>query len=188
MMRCFSGCLLLASSVVLIHGNSVQRDEAKSQGYKMFLTRDPTYGFFGNVSVGTPTQQITALIDWTWISMYLISTTCGAGRYDTEDCLSPQQSLYNQSLSTSYKNQSSQYASRTWNPNEFFGTVNFTVDYASDIETVGSSSSQIVLQTSDLTPGLFTTTVFPFAGIFGMSPVFKSNNRTLSFAPEPGTG
>lgn len=177
-------CLLLAFGAVAINGSPTQRQGARPPSFQMPLTRDVTFGFLGNVSVGTPAQQITAFIDWTWISMYLISTTCAGIPGDSKTCLSPQQPLYSQSASTSYKNQTSQYASRTWNPNEFFGIYDFTVDYATDIQTVGASSSQIVLQTSDLPPGLFTTTVFPFSGIFGLSPVFKTDDRTFDSPPE----
>lgn len=152
-----------------------------TQGYRMHLTRDPTFGFLGNVSVGSPPQTITSFVDWTWISLYVVTDVCDGQSGNPLRCLSPQQHYFNELTSSTFESQHSLYPSRTWNPNEFFGSIDFTVDYASDVVAIGPSTSRITLQTSDLLPGIFTSTVFPFTGIFGLSPVFSTDNGMSSY-------
>ena len=171
--------VLVVALTTCVIGSPIQQHDHRIQPYSIPLTRDPLFGFLGNVSVGTPTQLITAFVDWTWLSMYVVSTVCAGNPSNTANCLSPRQAIFNQTLSSTYKNKSSIYPSRTWNPNEFFGSLDFTVDYASDIQTVGPASSRIILQISDFQPYYFTSAVFPFSGIFGLSPVFPSDDRML---------
>ena len=161
-------------------GSPHWRQGSNTTSYRMHLTRDPTFGFLGNISLGVPSQQVTAFIDWTWISLYVVTGLCDGQSGDPTRCLSPQQPFFNQLASTSYESQSSLYPSRTWNPNEFFGNIDFRVDYASDIAAIGPLSSRITLQASDLQPGIFTSTIFPFSGILGLSPVFRTDNGMSS--------
>lgn len=167
----------VAHCTALVARNPSKHGNTSLQSYNMPLTRNLDTGFFGTISVGTPAQKLTAFVDWTWISMWVISTTCDGGKEDISMCRAPQQIVFNQSMSSTFENVSTLYPSRTWNPSEFFGPYDFTVDYGSDIETIGPVSSRVVIQTSDIEPGLFTNTVFPFEGILGLSPVFPSDNR-----------
>lgn len=182
-MHSLSFHVLLAFSLcaVLVNGVPTQRSASNLGGYSLPLQRNPYFGFLANISIGTPAQQVTAFTDWTWISQYLVTTECNGSLTDTARCLSPQQLVFNQSLSSSYRNESSLYPSRSWNPNEFFGTIDFSVDYASEIERVGPSSSRIVVQASSFQPGYFTSSVFPFLGIFGLAPAFRSDNGMLLY-------
>lgn len=138
-----------------------------------------TFGFLGNVSIGTPPQQVTSFVDWTWISQYVFTTTCHGDKDKTFDCLAKEQTIYNQSQSSTFRDESTLYPSRTWNPNHFFFYKDLTVDYASDIETVGPSSARLTIQAADFQFDL-TKAPYPFAGVYGLSPVFKTDNSMCS--------
>jgi hypothetical protein len=50
------------------------------------------------------------------------------------------------------------------------------VDYGSDVQTIGPVTSRIVLQTSNIQPGIFTAYPLPFGGIYGMMPDPRGEN------------
>lgn len=153
---------------------------SQTASFDLPLTWNP-FGFLTNdVSIGTPPQQVTSFVDWTWISQYVFTTRCHGDSEATFDCFSPLQKLLNQSRSSTFMNQSSSYPSRTWNPNHFFFYKDLTVDYASDIETVGPSSARLTLQAADFQFNL-TAAPYPFGGVFGLSPVLQNDNRMRSF-------
>ena len=129
--------------------------------------------------MGTPPQKMTSLFDWTWISMYTLSTTCKGMTNNTANCFSPTQAVFNQQQSSTFRSQSSLYPSRTWNPSVFLGNLDFTVDYASDIQAVGPESARIVIQASNFGVDV-KPLVFPFSSIYGLSPVFRSDNGMQS--------
>jgi hypothetical protein len=146
--------------------------------YDMPCIRDPNYGYLANISIGSPPQQITSFVDWTWISQYVVSTTCAGNDPNAADCYSPNQVKYSKTMSTTYLDESKKYPSESWYPNEFLPAP-FDVDYASDVETIGPVSRRVVIQTSDFQKGYFTSLVLPFAGFFGMMPSFPGSNGTL---------
>lgn len=167
--------LSLITSLHLIVGSPVGPVVSQTASYDLPLTWNP-FGFLTNISIGTPSQQVTSFVDWTWISQYVFTTRCHGSSEDTLDCFSKSQKIFNESRSSTFRNQSSLYPSRTWNPNHFFFYKDLTVDYASDIERVGPSAARVTLQAADFQFDL-TAAPYPFAGVFGLSPVFKNDNR-----------
>lgn len=169
---------LLASSsltgLVLVSGSPALQRAVKAGSYDLPLTWS-SFGFLGNVSLGTPPQQITSFVDWTWISQYVFTTTCHGVADKTFDCFAKEQTIFNQSQSSTFRAESTLYPSRTWNPNHFFFYEDLTVDYASDIEVVGPSSARLTIQAADFQFDI-TDAPYPFAGVYGLSPVFRADN------------
>ncbi|UKZ74616.1 hypothetical protein TrVFT333_002286 [Trichoderma virens FT-333] len=133
-------------------------------------------GFLTPISIGTPPQEIISLMDWTWINQFTLSTVCLGNPHDTASCLAPGQVFFNQSESSTFANQTSLYPSRTWNPNGFFGPAPLTVQFGHDVQHVGNLSAPTTFMLADMQfpqPG-----AFPFTGVFGLSPVFKSDNQS----------
>ena len=171
--------LFLFHSYNPVFGSPAQPRAELASSFDLPLTWS-SFGFLGNVSIGTPPQQITSFVDWTWISQYVFTTTCHEDKDKTFDCFAKEQAIYNQSRSSTFRNESALYPSRTWNPNHFFFYKNLTVDYASDIETVGPSSARLTIQAADFQFDL-TKSPYPFAGVYGLSPVLKEDNSISSF-------
>ena len=169
----FNFLLLIIGSVVVV-GSPARPRALQPSSYDLPLTWNQ-FGFLANISFGTPPQQITTFVDWTWISQYVFSTTCHDDPNATYECFSKQQQLFNQSQSSTLLNESTSYPSRTWNPNHFFFYKNLTVDYISDILSIGPTSSRVVIQAADFSFDS-TTSPYPLAGVYGLSPVFKSDN------------
>ncbi|EON66087.1 hypothetical protein W97_05330 [Coniosporium apollinis CBS 100218] len=149
----------------------------RSKAYDMPLTAVKNVGYTSEIFIGTPPQSLTISVDWTWISQFVLTTTCRGNDTDTSACLSPDQQLFNQSKSRTYKDESALYPSRVWNPNQFFFYKDMEVDHASDILTVGPAASRIVMQGADFQFSVSPFT-FPFAGVFGLSPVFAGDNAS----------
>ncbi|KAL8908892.1 MAG: hypothetical protein Q9171_005264 [Xanthocarpia ochracea] len=178
---------LLASNSIIraspIAKNEIQRisDTKGNKGSKgsfdLLLTWTP-YGFAGNVSIGSPPQQFPAFVDWTWIGQYVFTTKCQGDPERTSDCFAEDQFIFNQSQSRTFRNESALYPSRTWNPNHFFFYEDLTVDYASDIQTIGPSSTRVVIQAADQQFDI-TEDPYPFAGVYGLSPAFKGDNASI---------
>lgn len=143
------------------------------RGFDLPLVRDPFFGYLGNVSVGTPSQEITVFVDWTWTSQYFLSTVCGNGTASTGTCLSPGQQIFNQTQSNSFVNQTAQYPDQAWYPNEFL-PVPFEVSYGADVMQVGPTTSPITMQLSDIPPGLLVQMPLSFGGIMGLMPTFPN--------------
>lgn len=175
--------LYLLASCCMVGASPARRRPEKAASYDLPLTWSP-FGFLGNVSIGTPPQLVTSFVDWTWINQYVFTTTCHGDPERTYDCFAKDQAIFNQSLSSSFRDQSALYPSRTWNPNHFFFYEDLTVDHASDIETVGPSSARITLQAADQQFDL-SDAPYPFAGVYGLSPVFKTDNSRSSPASPP---
>ncbi|KAG9238215.1 aspartic peptidase domain-containing protein [Amylocarpus encephaloides] len=174
----FSASSFLALALALVaDAHPAAHSKPCNQPYDIPLIRNKDYGWFANISIGTPPQPMTVFTDWTWTSQYAISTTCDGVEGNTADCLSPAQQLFNQSNSATYKDETSLYPSESWFPNEFFPAP-FNVDYASDVQTIGPVTSRIVLQTSNIQPGIFTQFTLPFGGIYGMMPDPKGENAS----------
>ncbi|EFE44719.1 hypothetical protein TRV_00510 [Trichophyton verrucosum HKI 0517] len=128
------------------------------------------------VTIGTPAQATRLFVDWTWIGAYTVSTKCNHTN-NAYGCLAPGQKLFNETQSTSLVNQTNLYPTRTWNPNHFFMDKDLTAVFASDIYRVGDRESRLTLQLSQL--NWKASFPYPFSGIFGMSPVFKSDNMSI---------
>jgi hypothetical protein len=135
------------------------------------------FGFLSSIKLGTPQVEYAVFVDWTWISQFVLSSKCYGVPQNASACLNSAQVYYEPSKSSSVQNRSSLYPSRTWLPNHFFFWEPLTVDYASDIVTVGPVTSETIIQVSDTTFDL-TTFPFPFSGVFGLSPIFKGDNGT----------
>jgi hypothetical protein len=145
--------------------------------YDMPMTWTPL-GFTAQMTVGTPPQNLTSFVDWTWNSQYLLTTTCLGIQNNKDNCLVPSQQYFNQSQSSTFTDLSQQYPSQTWNPNHFFLDLDLTVDYAEDVQTVGPSSVAVRLQAGDFQ--FKQATAFPFSGVYGLSPVLPSANSKLT--------
>ncbi|KAL8818968.1 MAG: hypothetical protein Q9223_002509 [Gallowayella weberi] len=173
---------LLVSDGILSNASPISTkgggDSGGSGGsFDLLLTWSP-FGFLGNVSIGTPPQTVTSFVDWTWIGQYAFTTTCHGNPERTLDCFAKDQAIFNQSQSHTFRNESASYPSRTWNPNHFFFYQDLSVDYASDIETIGPSSTRLTIQAADQHFNL-TDAPYPFAGVYGLSPVFKGDNASI---------
>ena len=76
------------------------------------------FGFLGNISLGTPPQRITSFVDWTWISQYVFTErSCHGDESRLYECFAKGQTVFNQSRSSTFQDQSASYPTRTWNPN-----------------------------------------------------------------------
>lgn len=175
-----SRVLLSLSLLSLVAAAPAKPRTNQPNSYDLQLTWTP-FGFIGNISIGSPAQEVAAFVDWTWIGQYAFTQTCHGDRSKTYDCLSKEQLIFNQSESSTFVNQSALYPSRTWNPNHFFFYDDLSVDYASDILTVGPSSTRITIQAADMHFDL-TEEPYPFTGVYGLSPVFKSDNGIVPAA------
>lgn len=132
-------------------------------------------GFLTTIDLGTPSAQVSVFVDWTWISQFLVGPKCW-GAYDPDACLFPDQKHWDPRDSSTFKNLSGTYADRTWRPNHFFFEDPLHAEYGSDVVGVGPVTSEIVVQVSDLH---FNASAygyeFPFAGVFGLSPVYMGD-------------
>lgn len=155
----------------------------RSESYDMPLTWN-SFGFTTQTSIGTPPQNVTSIVDWTWNSHYLVTTLCKGSPLNTFDCLAPGQSLFNQTKSSTFKNLSDQYPSQSWNPNHFFFNLDLKVQYASDVEIIGPSKTIVRLQAGDTQ--FQQPFVQPFNGIFGLSPVFPERKCEYLHQKFPG--
>ena len=126
------------------------------------------------ISIGTPPQKVTSFVDWTWIGQYAFTTLCNGSTTDTRDCLGEGQIKFDQSLSKTFKNESDLYPAKNWNPNHFFSYDDLSVRYGSDIEHVGPIDARITIMAADMHFKL--PTQYPFGGVFGLSPVFRTDN------------
>lgn len=145
--------------------------------FDMPLTWTP-FGFTTNtIKVGNPPQPLDSFVDWTWIGQYAFTPRCHGSLQDTFDCLQPGQPLYNQTQSWTYTNQSNLYPDRNWNPNHFFFYDDLSVGFGSDIQQVGPDhQARVTLQLADMHFQL--DFAYPFAGVYGLSPVFKTDNAS----------
>ena len=182
MYRSLRNILLASSSLhgfTLVSGSPARQRAAEAVSYDLPLTWS-SFGFLAkNMSLGTPPQQITTFVDWTWISQYVFTTTCHGVTDKPFDCFAKEQSIFNQSQSSTFQDESYLYPSRTWNPNHFFFYEDLTVDYASDIGTVGPSSARLTIQAADFQFDISDAS-YPFTGVYGLSPVFKADNSMLT--------
>lgn len=169
--------VLLTATSHLAGAVPTVQSRQNARSYNLPLTWN-SFGFLSQISVGTPPQKLPVFVDWTWVGQYLLTTLCH-GTNNTHDCLATQQPLFNQSLSSSFRNLTSQYGDLSWDPNHFFFWKPLTVDISSDIVTVGPSSTRMIIQAADFQFDE-TAAPFPFAGVYGLSPVFKTDNSTLS--------
>ncbi|KAJ9244366.1 hypothetical protein DTO169E5_1971 [Paecilomyces variotii] len=168
--------ILLTATSYLAGAIPTVQSRQNARSYNLPLTWN-SYGFLSQISVGTPPQKLPVFVDWTWVGQYLLTTLCHGNSSDTYDCLATQQPLFNQSLSSSFRNLTSQYGDLSWDPNHFFFWKPLTVDISSDIVTVGPSSTRMIIQAADFQFNE-TAAAFPFAGVYGLSPVFKTDNKT----------
>ena len=161
-------CLALAAGVAVAAPFSPC---SPPRGYDFPLVRDPMFGYLGNVSMGTPAQELTMFVDWTWTSQYVLSTICNHGAESTAQCLSPGQEIFNQTRSSTFVNETSKYAEQAWYPNDFFPAP-FQVSYGSDIQRGGPVATRITVQLSDVEDGLLLQVPIQFGGIMGLMPTF----------------
>ncbi|KAI0205152.1 eukaryotic aspartyl protease [Astrocystis sublimbata] len=158
---------LLRGAAALQAGNST---------YDLPLTWTP-YGFTAPITAGNPPQHLDILQDWTWASAYMWTPTCFHQVDSHAQCLNANQMVFNQTLSDSFEYVPDNYTGRTWNPNHFFGDNPATVDYATDVLTIGPVADEIVLQASDFTFDL-KEFAYPFAGIYGLAPALPETNAS----------
>ncbi|KAK5987502.1 Aspartic protease-like protein pynH [Cladobotryum mycophilum] len=147
---------------------------SRGEVYDMPMKWSPL-GFLTTIELGTPKQELTIFVDWTWVSFIVMTNRCN-GVYNQSACFFPDQITWDPRKSSSLKNLSSVYDDYTWRPNHFFFEYPMHVTIGSDSLEVGPVTKDTVLQLSDLT---FDTEVlgqvFPFSGIFGLSPVFEGD-------------
>jgi hypothetical protein len=153
-----------------------KRDCDKADRYDMPISWHAN-GFMSNMSIGTPKTDIPVLVDWTWISQLIISPKC-FGEFDPEACHFPGQPAWDPRTSSTFKNLSDKFDERTWKPNHFFFNDPLHVEYGSDSVQLGPVASESVIQVTDMTFNVSTYGFpFPFAGVFGLSPVFANDGR-----------
>ncbi|KOS22712.1 hypothetical protein ESCO_003550 [Escovopsis weberi] len=171
--------LLAAVSVLAVPSPSSGLDRSFWGGYRgsqfdMPMTWSES-GFLTTVLVGTPRQDLTVFVDWTWVSFIVMSNRCNDS-WNASSCFFPQQAIWNARTSSTLKNLSGVYEDYTWRPNHFFFDYPMHVEIAADMVQVGDVARDTVFQLSDLT---FNTEVlghtFPFSGIYGLSPVFDGD-------------
>lgn len=169
----------LISALIPVVYSATLGETTHSKGYDMPLKWN-SFGYSVETSIGTPPQVITSAIDWTWNSHYIATTIC-LGSPTNTNCYPPGQQLFNQTLSSTFTNLSSQYADEVWNPNHFFFNLDVKVQYASDIQIIGSTKVNVRFQAADMQFSL--PAPLPFEGVFGLSPVFNASRKcTFSIA------
>lgn len=150
-------------------------------GIDVPMIRDPIFGYLGNVTIGSPAQQITMFYDWTWTSPYFLSATCSNDTAKASDCFSSTQQLFHQDMSSSFLNMTTEFPDQSYYPNEFLPAP-FEVQYGTDLMEMGSTSSYVTIQLSDIELGLLTQMPLEFGGIMGLMPTFPNTNcKFISF-------
>lgn len=184
----FSACFVALVSLTasgIVGGSPVQL-RAQKGSFDLPLAWNK-FGFLGNLSLGTPAQPITSFVDWTWISQYVFTEkSCHGEESRLRECLADEQHVFNLSQSSTFRNETASYPSRTWNPNHFFFYEDLSVKYISEVETVGPSSAPLTIQAADVATIDLTESPFPFAGVYGLSPVFEGDDSRFPFYKLPG--
>jgi hypothetical protein len=158
------------------YSNGTTNGNAKAGRYDMPLSWG-TGGFLSTIEFGTPKVQLPVFVDWTWISQFIVGPKC-FGAYDPDACLFPDQKYYDPRDSSTFKDLSTKYKDRTWKPNHFFFEDPLHAEYGADSIDIGPVTSEIVVQISDMEFNASTYGyAFPFAGVFGLSPVYKGDGR-----------
>ncbi|GKZ24117.1 hypothetical protein AbraIFM66951_008930 [Aspergillus brasiliensis] len=147
------------------------------QSVDLPLTRS-SYGFLTDIALGTPGQSLPYLVDWTWTGHYVVTTLCYNDPTATYDCLNVDQKIFNQTLSSTFINQTDQYGYLYWDPNHFYFTEPAAADVATDMLRIGPTGVNTTIQAANF---VFNETIsaFPFSGVYGLSPVFKGDNRSV---------
>ncbi|GAB1212185.1 hypothetical protein ATERTT37_001315 [Aspergillus terreus] len=168
---------LSVALLTLLDGALAAPARQHSGAFDMPLTWTP-FGFTTDaIQIGTPPQPLVCFVDWTWIGQYAFTPRCHGGSQGTYACLQHGQPLYNETESRTFANQSVLYPERTWNPNHFFFYNDLSVGFGSDIQRVGPDhQARVTLQLADMHFQL--DMVYPFGGVYGLSPVFKSDNAS----------
>ena len=178
----FISLLTIAAASLLLTNIAVEGVyiDASYRPFDLPLEESP-FGFVtSDVSIGTPPQPLRLFVDWTWIGQYVLTPLCNGSLTDTQECLSEEQSIFNQTESTTFVNQSSTWPEQVWNPNQFYFDQDLSVQYGTDIERVGPASARIMIMAADM--HFRIPEPYPFAGVFGMSPVFPGDNVTIQSA------
>ena len=168
--------VLLLAGVISLATALPSGSSQKGKKYDMPLTWTP-FGFTSPITLGTPPQTLSSFVDWTWNSLYVVTTKCLGKENNKDECLVPEQQYFNQSKSKTYKNLSAKYPSEKWNPNHFFFDLDLLVDYRQDIETIGRSSAPVRIQAADFQ--FEQEFEYPFGAVYGLSPVFPEQKSTL---------
>ncbi|KAK5100967.1 hypothetical protein LTS08_004573 [Lithohypha guttulata] len=172
----------LASVWLVTHAFAAPIDPcAPPAGIDVPMLRDPIFGYLGNVTLGTPAQQLTMFYDWTWTSPYFLSATCSNNTAEPDECFAASQQLFHQDNSNSFVNMTSEYPDQVWYPNEFLPAP-FEVAYGTDAMTMGSGSSAVTIQLSDIQMGLLVQMPLQFGGIMGLMPTFPDTKASQQSA------
>ncbi|PLB49861.1 acid protease [Aspergillus steynii IBT 23096] len=147
-----------------------------AQSFDMPLQWTP-FGFTTDtITIGNPPQKVDSFVDWTWIGQYVFTPRCHGSLSRTYECLQPSQTLFNQTESHTFVNQSRLFPNRVWNPNHFFFYDDLSVGFGSDIQRVGQQDARVTLQMADMHFKL--DFAYPFSGVYGLSPVFRRDNAS----------
>lgn len=163
--------LLLASTVL----GSKTKKHAKATTTKVSVPMQSSHlGPLFNITIGTPPQPLTVLSDWTWMSLFARSANC-VGSYNIAKCIPSGQEYFNEKKSTTFI--TTNLSATGWEGTSFLPGYEFAVTYNRDKVCIGDvCDNGVIFQLSDF--DLVIDEVVPFGGIFGLSPVFPSENIT----------
>ncbi|KAK0547126.1 hypothetical protein OC846_004982 [Tilletia horrida] len=179
-MKIPSSLLSLCSIIPSVCGLTTTKPQAGLGTFDMKLTRTEFSGLVTNITLGTPAQEVTVFVDWTWINLYVIDSVCKGVKDAIYNCVPPSQTFYNESLSTSFKYVDSM-GQTTWDPNHFFFNNPATVNYAQEVIGMGATTTNAVIQAADFAFQIPFS--FGFLGVFGLSPVFPGDDFKTSASP-----
>ena len=163
--------VLLSFTASLISASPVH--SPKGAVYHWPLQWTPA-GLVGNQTAGTPPQDIIAFLDITWIGHFYLTTRCLGKDNNVEECFPGMDQIYfNQSQSSTFK-----YLPQWHHLRQSYYWKEFEIDVAQEVINVGGVETETVIQAADF--AFVESHPFPFNAIYGLSPVFKKDNITVT--------
>ncbi|EKV19723.1 Aspartyl proteinase [Penicillium digitatum] len=168
------GILFLLPASTVLGSKTKKHAEATTTKVSVPMQSSPLGPLF-HITLGTPPQSLTVLSDWTWMSLFARSANC-VGSYDLAKCIPSGQEYFNEKDSRTFL--STNLSATGWDGTSFLPGYEFAVTYNRDKVCIGDVCDDgVSFQLSDF--DLVIDEVVPFGGIFGLSPVFPSENATF---------
>lgn len=166
---------LLLASTVLGSSSRINNHTRPTAAKVSVPMQSSPLGPLFNITLGTPPQPLTMLSDWTWMSLFARSANC-LGSYNISKCIPSGQEYFDERRSRTFA--TTNLSATGWERTSFLPGYEFAVTYDRDKVCIGDiCDNGVVFQLSDF--DIAVDEAVPFGGIFGLSPVFPSENVTF---------